>query len=335
MKIDAAVPATLEDVTEQAKWIEAAGYDGIACAETGNDPFMPLVLAAEHTKRVELMTSIAVAFARNPMTLANLAWDLNHYARGRFTLGLGSQIKPHIEKRFSMPWSDPAARMREMIEAIHAIWDSWYDGKPLKFRGDYYQHTLMTPMFTPTNIEYGRPKTILAAVGPLMTKTAAEVSDGMFIHAFTTHKYMSEVTVPVVEDTLRNAGRAREDFELVYPVFLVTGETEEQMAKQKQITQQRIAFYGSTPAYKVVLDMHGWGDVQPELNRLSKEGKWKEMGTLIDDDILNAFAVVGEPDDVAAQIKARYGDLVDRALVMFPDMAPERVGELVEQMKAA
>jgi probable F420-dependent oxidoreductase len=269
------------------------------------------------------------------MTLANVGHDLNAYSKGRFILGLGSQIKPHIEKRFSMPWSDPAARMKEMIEAIHAIWDCWYEGTPLKFRGDYYQHTLMTPMFTPTNTQFGRPKIFLAAVGPLMTRTAAEVADGVFIHAFTTAKYMTEVTVPVIEDALKKAGRAREDFQLVYPVFLVTGETEEQMQKQKQITQERIAFYGSTPAYKGVLDLHGWGDIQPELNRLSKEGKWKEMGTLIDDDVLSAFAVVGEPDDVAKQIKARFGDLVDRAMVVFPDLSAERTASLVEQMKAA
>ena len=335
LKIDAGITATLESVVERAKWAEAVGYDGIACAETANDPFLPLALAAEHTTTPELMTSIAVAFARNPMVLANLGHDLNAYSKGRFTLGIGSQIKPHIEKRFSMPWSSPAARMREMIEAIHAIWDCWYEEKPLKFRGDFYQHTLMTPMFTPTNTQYGKPKIILAAVGPMMTKTAAEVADGMFIHAFTTAKYMKEVTVPVVEATLKAAGRARSDFQLVYPVFLVTGETEEQFAKQKKITQERIAFYGSTPAYKGVLDLHGWGDVQPELNRLSKEGQWQEMGTLIDDDILGAFAVVGEPDDVAAQIKERFGPLVDRAMVVFPDLPAERVGTLVEQMKAA
>jgi len=335
LKIDAGIPDVLADVPAQARALEAAGYDGLACAETSHDPFMPLALAAEHTDRVELMTSIAVGFARNPMILANLAHDLNAYSRGRFLLGIGSQIKPHIEKRFSMPWSDPAARMKELIQAIHAIWDCWYDGTPLKFRGDYYQHTLMTPVFTPKNTDYGRAKILLAAVGPMMTQTAADVADGMLIHAFTTARYISEVTVPVVEQTLSRNGRARGDFQLVYPAFIVTGETEEQFEKWKKITRERIAFYGSTPAYKGVLDLHGWGDLQPELNRLSKEGKWVEMGTLIDDDMLNAFAVVGEPDDVVGQIRARYEGLVDRVFVSFPDLSVERVGQLIGQLKAA
>ncbi len=335
MKIDAGVPDTLADVPEQAAKLERLGYDGLACAETSHDPFMPLALAAEHTSRVELMTSIAVGFARNPMVLANLAHDLNAYSKGRFLLGIGSQIKPHITKRFSMPWSDPAARMKEMIQAVHAIWDSWYDGTPLKFRGDYYQHTLMTPVFTPTNTDYGRAKIILAAVGPMMTKTAAEVADGLLIHAFTTPRYLKEVTAPVVEETLGQFGRARDDFQIVYPAFIVTGETEEQFNKWKKSTRERVAFYGSTPAYKGVLDLHGWGDVQPELNRLSKEGKWEEMGTLIDDDILSAFAVVGEPDQVVGQLKDRFEGVVDRLFVSFPDLPEDRVGQLIDQMKAA
>lgn len=335
LKIDGGVPAKLDEVVERAVSLEELGYDGLACAETGNDPFLPLALAAEHTSRVQLMTSIAVAFARNPMVLANLGHDLNAYSKGRFILGLGSQIRPHIEKRFSMPWSDPAARMKEMIAAINAIWDCWYDGVPLKFRGDYYTHTLMTPMFTPTNIEYGRPKTILAAVGPLMTKAAAEAADGIFIHAFTTPRYINEVTVPVVEDALAKSGRARDKFELVYPAFVVTGETEEGFAKSKVAVQRQIAFYGSTPAYKGVLDLHGWGDLHPELNLMSKEGKWKEMGTLIEDDILDAFAVVGEPDNIVKELKARFDGVVDRVMLGFPDLPAERVSALISELKAA
>ncbi|MFN3231049.1 MAG: TIGR03617 family F420-dependent LLM class oxidoreductase [Alphaproteobacteria bacterium] len=335
LKIDAGIPDILADVPEQAAKLERLGYDGLACAETAHDPFMPLALAAEHTSRVELMTSIAVGFARNPMVLANLAHDLNAYSKGRFSLGIGSQIKPHITKRFSMEWSDPAARMKEMIQAIHAIWDCWYDGTPLKFRGDYYQHTLMTPLFTPKDIDHGRAKILLAAVGPLMTRTAAEVADGLLIHAFTTPRYLKEVTAPVVEETLSQSGRARGDFQMVYPAFIVTGETEEQFEKWKKITRERIAFYGSTPAYKGVLDLHGWGDVQPELNRLSKEGKWVEMGTLIEDDILDAFAVVGEPDVVIGKLKERFEGVVDRLFVSFPDLPEDRVGQLIDQMKAA
>lgn len=335
LKIDGGVPAKLDEVAERAVSLEALGYDGLACAETGNDPFLPLALAAEHTSHIQIMTSIAVAFARNPMLLANLGHDLNAYSKGRFILGLGSQIRPHIEKRFSMPWSNPAARMKEMIAAINAIWDCWYDGIPLKFRGDYYTHTLMTPMFTPTNIDYGRPKTILAAVGPLMTKAAAEAADGIFIHAFTTARYINEVTVPVVEDALAKSGRERDKFELVYPAFVVTGETEEAFAKSKVAVQRQIAFYGSTPAYKGVLDLHGWGDLHPELNLMSKEGKWKEMGTLIEDDILDAFAVVGEPENIVKELKSRFDGVVDRVMLGFPDLPAERVGALISELKAA
>lgn len=335
LKIDGGIPADLDKAGERAMWLESVGYDGLACPETDHDPFLPLVLAAEHTSRIEIMTSIAVAFARNPMLLANLGHDLNAYSKGRFILGIGSQIRPHIQKRFAMPWSEPAARMKELIQAVHAIWDNWYDGTPLKFRGDFYTHTLMTPMFTPTNTEYGRPKIVLAAVGPLMTKAAAEVADGIFIHAFTTPRYINEVTVPAVEEALTRAGRKREEIELVYPAFAVTGDTEESFARTKVAVQRQIAFYGSTPAYQGVLELHGWGDLHPELNRLSKEGKWEEMGTLIDDDILSAFAVVGEPSDVVQQIKSRFDGVVDRVMLSFPDLPAEQVSGLLSELRAA
>ena len=192
----------------RARELEAAGYDGAVSAEISSDPFLPLLLAAEHSERLELMTSIAVAFARNPMLLAQMGHDLNAYSKGRFILGLGSQIRPHITKRFSMPWSHPAARMRELILAMRAIWDCWYGGKPLQFRGEFYTHTLMTPMFTPTNTKYGAPRVFLAAVGPLMTEAAGEVADGLIAHAFTTERYLREVTLPAVERGLASAGGA-------------------------------------------------------------------------------------------------------------------------------
>jgi alkanesulfonate monooxygenase SsuD/methylene tetrahydromethanopterin reductase-like flavin-dependent oxidoreductase (luciferase family) len=193
MKIDAGLGAVYGNVKSDAKTLEDLGYDGIMSIEMAHDPFLPLMLAAEHTERVELKTSIAVAFARNPMILANLAHDLNAFSKGRFTLGLGSQIRPHITNRFSMPWSSPAARMKEMLEAIRAIWANWYDGEPLHYKGEFYNHTLMTPMFTPVDTQYGKPKIILAAVGPKMTEAAAQVADGMIIHSFSTEKYLREV----------------------------------------------------------------------------------------------------------------------------------------------
>ena len=193
------------------------------------DPFFPLLLAAEHSERIELMTSIAVAFARSPMTLANVAHDLNEYSNGRFILGLGSQIKPHIARRFSLPWSKPAARMREFIQAMRAIWDCWYEGKPLDFRGEFYSHTLMTPMFTPTGMKAEQPRVFLAAVGPLMTEVAGEVADGVIAHAFTTERHMTEVTLPAIERGLEKSGRSRSDFAVSCPVFVISGDTEEAM----------------------------------------------------------------------------------------------------------
>ena len=335
MKIDTVLAADLKSAGEQAKKLERAGFDGVLTFETSNNPFLPALLAAEHTERIELLTAVAVGFARNPMTLAHMGNDLNSFSQGRYTLGLGSQIKPHITKRFSMPWSNPAARMKEMILALHAIWDCWYEGKPLDFRGEFYTHTLMTPVFTPENTEYGRPKVALAAVGPKMTETAAAVADGLFIHGFTTERYLRDVTIPTVESQLEKSGRKRKDFEFIYPLFLVTGETEEAFLRVKRSVCKQIAFYGSTPAYRVVLEHHGWGELQSELNLLSKQGKWDEMGTLISDEILEAFAVVGEPEEVVPIIKARFGGLVDRLGVSFPGLNPERVPDLVRDLRAS
>ncbi len=312
MKVDAGLGSSLERVPASVKAIEAMGYDGVRTAEMNHDPFFPLLLAAEHSEKVELITSIAVAFARSPMILANIAHDLNAYSKGRFTLGLGSQIKPHINKRFSMPWGAPAPQMRELVLAMRAIWDNWYDGKPLQFTGKYYTHTLMTPAFTPENKEYGAPKVILAAVGPVMTEVAGEVADGMIIHPFSTLPYIRDVTLPAIAQGLAKAGKQRDDFEISYSCFVVSGDDEESFNRSRKAACERIAFYGSTPAYKGVLDAIGAGELQPELNRMSKQGRWQEMGTLITDDVLKEFAVVGEPKDIAPEIVRRYGDFTDR-----------------------
>ncbi len=247
-----------------------------------------------------------MAFARNPMTLANTAWDLQTYSQGRFILGLGSQIKPHITKRFSMEWSHPAARMREMVLAIRAIWDTWQNGTKLDFRGDFYTHTLMTPFFAPPKEDlagFGVPKIYLAGVGELMTEVAGEVCDGFLCHGFTTEKYLREVTLPALERGRAKAGKTMEGFEIVGPSFVVTGTDDKQMETASAGTRQQIAFYGSTPAYKPVLELHGWGGLQEELNGLSKQGEWVKMGTLIDDEILNTFAVVGEPEQIAPELQ--------------------------------
>jgi len=320
MKVDGGVGFELDTVGVQAQELEEMGYSGIMTAETAHDPFFPLLVAAQNTQKVELITSIAVAFARTPMILANIGHDLNAYSKGRFVLGLGSQIRPHITKRFSMPWSSPAARMREYILAMRAIWSNWHTGTPLEFTGKFYTHTLMTPMFTPTDTSYGAPKVFLAAVGPRMTEVAGEVADGMIVHAFTTEAYLRETTLPALERGFAAAGKKREDFEISYPAFVVTGNTEEEMAAAELATCKQIAFYGSTPAYKAVLDSIGAGELQGALNTMSKQGRWDEMGTLITPDLLKEFAVVGEPGSIAGQIKARYGDLVDRTSAAYANI---------------
>jgi probable F420-dependent oxidoreductase len=335
MKIDAGLMTTdLGGVPSRVRELEASGYDGAVTAEIANDPFLALALAAEHSQRIELLTSIAVAFSRNPMTLAQTSHDLNAFSRGRFILGLGSQIRPHITKRFSMPWSAPAARMREFILAMRAIWDCWYGGKPLDFRGEFYTHTLMTPMFTPDEKRYGAPRVYLAAVGPRMTEVAGEVADGLIAHGFTTEKYFREVTLPAIERGLAKAGRPRTEFAVSCPVFVVTGEDERAFEASRTAVTRQIAFYGSTPAYRGVLEAHGWGELQSELNRLSKLGRWEEMGTRIDDEVLEAFAVVAEPDRVVSALKARCGDSIDRVLCTFPAAVAGGESALLEALRA-
>ena len=336
MLVDGGIGSDLAKAAAAAKGQEEQGFDGLWAAETNHDPFLALTLAAEHTERIQLGTGIAVAFARSPMTLATTAYNLNAFAEGRFLLGLGSQVKAHITRRFAMPWSHPAARMREFIEALHAIWDAWEDGTKLDFRGDFYEHTLMTPFFDPGPNPYGAPKVFLAAVGELMTAVVGEVADGMLCHGFTTESYLREVTVPAVTRGLDARGRTRADIELSLPAFIVSGTTEEEMATAAVGVRQQIAFYGSTPAYRGVLEHHGWGDLQTELNALSKQGGWVEMGKLIDDDMLATFAVVAEPDDVASALLARFGDVVDRLSFYVPYKAsPELFAATVAQLRAA
>jgi probable F420-dependent oxidoreductase len=335
MKVLGGLMGGLGEVPGAVARLEARGYDAAVSAEVASDPFLPLLLAAEHSERIDLMTSIAVAFARTPMTLANVAHDLNAYSRGRFVLGLGSQIRPHITRRFSMPWSQPAERMREFILAMRAIWDCWYKGEKLDFRGDFYQHTLMTPMFTPSNTEYGPPRVALAAVGPRMTEAAGEVADGLIAHAFTTERYMREVTLPALERGLAKAGRSRLDFDITCPVFVVSGADERSWESSRKVVAQQIAFYGSTPAYRPVLELHGWGELQSELNRMSKQGLWVEMGGLVDDDLLGEFAIVAEPDGLASAILARYGDLIDQWMATAALGTPEQEAETLKVLQAS
>lgn len=303
---------------EQIAAAERVGFDGVWSTEVSRDPFLPLLVAAQKSSTLQLGTAVAVAFARNPMTTAATAHDLNTFSRGRFVLGLGSQIQAHIERRFSMPWSAPAERMREYIQALQAIWSSWQTGNKLDFRGEHYQHTLMTPMFSPEPNPFGPPRVMLAAVGPKMTAVAAEAADGLLVHGFTTTRYLQEVTMPAVEAGLRATDRTRADFSVCYPGLIVTAEGEQQYLEALQRVREQMAFYGATPAYRAVLDLHGWGELHTELHRLSKTGDWATMAALIDEEVLSAFAVMGEPKDVGAEIVRRFGRLVDRFTLYTP-----------------
>jgi probable F420-dependent oxidoreductase len=334
MKIDGMAIGGIDKVLAQAKHLEAQGYDGIGTAETGHDPFLSLAVVANQVPGLEIATSIAVAFARTPMVLAAPANDLQEASAGRFTLGLGSQIKPHIEKRFSMPWSHPAARMREFILALRAIWACWNDGEKLEFRGEFYTHTLMTPFFSPKPNPYGAPKVAMAAVGERMTEVAGEVADGLIVHPFTTAQYVQAVTLPALERGFAAGERTREQFEIAYPVFVVTGTDDETWDRARTGTKAQIAFYGSTPGYRGVLEQHGWGEVGDELNRLSKQGEWEAMGKLITDDMLDAFAVVAEPGKVADGIVDRWGSIVNRISFDAPyKIDPEFWRQLVDDIK--
>jgi probable F420-dependent oxidoreductase len=318
MKVDGGIGFDAQNIPGTVRRLEEQGYDGAWSAETGRDPFLPLAVAAGVSETLELGTGIAVAFARNPMNLAMLANDLQQMSKGRFLLGLGSQIKPHITKRFSMPWSHPAPRMRELILAIRAIWACWGGDGTLDFRGEFYTHTLMTPFFNPGPNPFGNPKILLAAVGELMTEVAGEVGDGLLAHGFTTERYLREVTVPALERGAAKAGKTRADLVVSYPGFVVTGATDADMATAATAVKQQIAFYGSTPAYRPVLELHGWGDLSPELNTLSKRGEWVAMGELITDEMLDTFAVVAPLEQVPARVRQRYDDVVDRFSFYMP-----------------
>jgi len=337
MKVDGSIlvenPA---DAGPAARRLEVLGYDGGFTFEGRHDPFLPLAIAADHSEKLELATAVAIAFARNPMLLANLGYDLQLQSRGRFILGLGSQIRPHIEKRYSAVWSRPAARMRETVAAIRAIWDAWHAGAELDFRGDFYTHTLMTPVFNPGPNPHGLPPIFVAGIGPRMTEVAGEVADGFFMHPFHTPEFVERVTLPALERGFARSGRARGQFAIACQAMIASGSTEEEFESAKNISRAQIAFYGSTPAYRPVLDCHGWGELHGELNRLSKQGSWLEMVGLIDDEVLEKVAVVGAPGEIAAKLRARCEKFADRVSLVAPYTSDaERWVDVVRELKEA
>lgn len=320
---------------ERARQLEALGVDGVFSFENAHDLFFPLVAAAPACS-LDLMTNVAIAFPRSPMHLANAAYDLHLLSEGRFRLGLGSQIKAHVEKRFGSRWHQPVAQMREWVLATRAILQSWQDRTPLHFVGEYTRHTLMTPAFDPGPNPYGIPKILVGALGPKMNEMAAEVADGILVMPFNSARHMAERTLPAIDRGLATAGRTRADVELTAEVIVGVGRTDEELEAAMGV-RSLLAFYGSTPAYKPVLDAEGWGDLQPELNTLSKRGDWAAMTGLITDEMVSTLAVHGTPEACAAEIVARYGADVQRVCAYFPGYpaGDDLIGELTAALQRA
>ena len=331
MKINTGLPAhDLNAVGTSAKAIEDGGFTGVSTQENRQDAFLPLAVAATHTESLELRTSIAIAFSRSPMVAANLSWDLQRASKGRFTLGIGSQVKGHNVRRFSVPWSAPAPRMREYVQSLRAIWDCWTNGTALDYQGEHYQFSLMTPNFTPEPCEYGTPKVQIAAVGPVMMKVAAEECDGVMLHAFCTGKYLREVILPRLNKGLENSGRRREDFEISGGGFVVTGADDEAVSKMFEWVRMRVGFYGSTPSYWPVFEQHGWEDLGFKLNDLSKKGQWEQMTNEVSDDIVNEFCAVGRFDQITDKIRCRFAGSVD--VIAMPENTPSDLLEEIRQI---
>lgn len=324
----------LAAIAAAAARAEADGADGVVVTETKHDPFISLTLAAQATDRVQLFSGIAVAFARNPMSLAMQANDVHELSHGRLVLGLGSQVQQHIERRFSMPWSRPAARMRDFVLATRAIWDAWRTGERLNYRGEFYQHTLMSPFFDPGPNPYGTPEVWVAAVGERMTETAGEVADGIVAHTFTTRRYLDEVTLPALARGVAAAGRADRPG-LSIPAFVATGRDEAEIRAAAIAVSKQIAFYGSTPAYLPVLDLHGWAGVHEELNAASRRGEWQQMASIVTEEIVREFAVVGTPEQVATQLRERFSGVATRISFSTPyEVAPELWPRLYAALRA-
>jgi probable F420-dependent oxidoreductase len=327
--LDVQLDARPDLASARALELTGAGVAGLFTFEGPHDVFLPLAAAAGVVE-TDLMTNVAIAMPRSPMHLANTAYDLQLMAKGRFRLGLGSQIRPHIEKRYGATWSPPAARMREIVLAVKAILGSWQDGTPLRFEGEFTRHTLMPPTFVPGPNPYGVPPVLLGALGPVMTRTAAEVADGLLVMPFHSHRHFRERTLPAVDEGLGRAGRSRDGFAILPQAIVAMGRTDAELAAASAGVRGLLAFYGSTPAYVPVLEVEGWADVQPELNRLSKQGDVAAMFELVSDEMLETLAVRGTPEECAAEIRRRFGDVAERVCAYFPgyDVPLDQLGDL-------
>ncbi len=314
MKIIGSIPQDdLRKIPEAVRRVEAAGYDGISTQENRQDPFLTLAVAAVNSTRLELATGIAISFARSPMVFANLGWDLQRASAGRFVLGLGTQVKGHNERRFSVPWSAPAPRMKECVEAIRATWTSWATGSELKYEGDHYRITLMPPNFRPEPLDDVPPPPItIAAVGPGMMRVAGLVCDGVRLHPFSTPQYLKNVAIPRLEDAIsEGVAGARKNFEISGGGFIATGPTDETVARAFEWIRMRIGFYGSTKAYWPVFEQHGLEDLGQKLNHMSKTNQWDDMTKEVSDDVVHLFAAVGRYDELKSAINSHFAGISD------------------------
>lgn len=327
--------AALAGVPEAVRRIESLGFDAVAVPEIDHDPFLPLVVASLHSTRLELATAVAIAFPRAPMVTAQTAWDLQRCSRGRFVLGLGSQVRKHNEERFSVPWSAPVARMRDYLLALRAIWESWQHGTKPAFTGRHYRYTYTTPFFNPGPNEHPHIPVHVAAVNPAMCRLAGEMCEGVRLHAFCTRRYLDEVIVPAVAEGAARAGRPVEAVQLSGGGFVVTGPDDASVARQLDAVRAQIAFYASTPAYRSVLAVHGWDDLGVELNRLSRERKWDEMTGAVPDDVVYAFAAVGRYDEIVPRLQERFRGVTRLAFPLPPRDAAleERVREILHRLR--
>ncbi|MBM7276828.1 TIGR03617 family F420-dependent LLM class oxidoreductase [Gordonia rubripertincta] len=322
-----------QQAAERTRALRDVGVDGVFTFDGPHDVFSPLFGAAG-VDDVALMTNVAIAFPRNPITVAHQANDLQLLSGGRFTLGLGTQIRPQIEKRFGVPFERPVDRMVEFVSALRAIFDCWQNGTRLDFDGEFYRHRLMTPMFNPGPNPYGVPPIFVGALGPRLTRAVAEHADGLLVMPFTTDRFVRESILPRVDAGLSAAGRRREDFTVVPEIIVATGRTDEEFETSVDAARRLLSFYGSTPAYRPVLEMHGYGDLQTELNLLSKQGRWAEMVRLVDDELLELIAAHGSPRDVAATIRARsHGIATDVAIYQPFPLADETLAEIMDGLE--
>ncbi len=327
MKLDAGLSVEgkhLPGIDEVGKAAEEVGFSGLLTSETKHDSFLPLAVAANATQTIQLGNSVAIAFSRSPMVTAQLAWDLADLSDGRFMLGLGTQVKAHIERRFGMTWDKPVARLREYIQALRAIWESFQSGERLKFEGEFYRHTLMTPFFNPGPIENPDVPVYIAGVNAPLTRLAGELCDGFHVHPFHTPEYIRQVVKPAIAEGAGRTGRDPEEVELATSAFVITGESRDQVEDQREKMRAQAAFYASTPTYRVVLEAHGWGEVGERLSELARNKEWDEMPTLITDEMLSVFCIEAAPDEIGPALRERYEGLVDRLALYLPFVPGER-----------